>query len=87
MYVELIYCPTSTTLFRKKIPYVDGLTIEDVIAQSGVEAHHPEVTGYITGIFSVAMARTAAVKQGDRVEIYRPLAFDPKEKRRQRVKA
>lgn len=87
MYVELIFCPTSTILIRKKIPYVEGLTIADVIAQSGIEQDYPEVATYATGIFSIAMAKTTSVTSSDRVEIYRPLTLDPKEKRRQRVKA
>ncbi len=37
------------------------------------------------GIFGVACARDAAFSDGDRIEIYRPLAADPRAARRERV--
>ncbi len=37
------------------------------------------------GIFGLACARSQALREGDRVELYRPLATDPKENRRRRA--
>jgi uncharacterized protein len=37
------------------------------------------------GIFGQACARTDIPLEGDRIELYRPLAADPKERRRQQV--
>jgi uncharacterized protein len=39
------------------------------------------------GIYGEACARTRLVESGDRIELYRPLAVDPKESRRQRARA
>ncbi len=38
------------------------------------------------GVFGKAVQADQALKSGDRVEIYRPLAADPKEARRARAK-
>ena len=37
------------------------------------------------GIFGEACARTAVPREGDRIEIYRPLAQDPRASRRERT--
>jgi len=37
------------------------------------------------GIFGVTCKLDQPVKEGDRIEIYRPLVHDPKEARRQRA--
>jgi hypothetical protein len=37
------------------------------------------------GVFGETCSRDAEVREGDRVELYRPLAADPKESRRARV--
>lgn len=39
------------------------------------------------GIYGEACARTRLVESGDRIELYRPLAVDPKESRRERARA
>lgn len=39
------------------------------------------------GIFGALSDRSAVLRDGDRVEIYRPLRADPKESRRARAKA
>jgi uncharacterized protein len=38
------------------------------------------------GIFGQACPRSAVPADGDRIEIYRPLAADPRERRRERVR-
>ena len=39
------------------------------------------------GIFGQPCARTDIPQEGDRIELYRPLASDPKERRRQQVQS
>lgn len=87
MSIELIYAPTSKLCIRKKVPYVEGMSITDVIRESAIELEYPEVSHYAVGIFSTIESRLTQVKPGDRVEIYPPLMIDPKEKRRQRVRS
>ena len=63
-----------------------GSTIENVIEKSGVMEQFSEIdlTKNKVGIFGKLSKKTAELKAGDRVEIYRPLIADPKEVRRKR---
>lgn len=66
-----------------------GCTIEEAIKQSGMLVLFPEIelTKQRVGVFSQSRKLTDKVSEGDRIEIYRPLAIDPKEARRARAKA
>ena len=58
-----------------------GATAADAVAAAGFgEAH-------AIGIFGKRVKNDHALREGDRVEIYRPLAIDPKEARRRRAAA
>ena len=59
-----------------------GATVRDVLEKSGLL---PLVEGKV-GIFGKTVQVDARVAHGDRIEIYRPLAVDPKEARRQRAR-
>ena len=48
---------------------------------AGVDLEHSAV-----GVFGRVVALSEILSEGDRVEIYRPLAADPKSARRERVK-
>ncbi|HEX9708295.1 MAG TPA: RnfH family protein [Steroidobacteraceae bacterium] len=62
----------------------DGCTAADAIRRSGIFALHPgldpEACG--VGIFGREVARDRKLRAGDRVEVLRPLADDPRERRR-----
>ena len=64
-----------------------GATVEQVIRASGMLARFPEIdlTRQRVGIFGETARLRDAVRDGDRVEIYRPLVADPKEVRRKRA--
>jgi len=64
-----------------------GATVEQVIRASGMLARFPEIdlTLQRVGIFGETARLQDAVRDGDRVEIYRPLVADPKEVRRKRA--
>jgi putative ubiquitin-RnfH superfamily antitoxin RatB of RatAB toxin-antitoxin module len=53
------------------------------VALSGLR---PPGAGLLLGLFGRTIAPTHRLRDGDRVEILRPLAADPKEARRQRAK-
>jgi len=84
--VELLYLPASQEVVHSRLALAAGATVSDVLLASGVLASHPEVKGMPVGIFSTLVTLDTAVKSGDRVEIYRQLLVDPKEKRRQRAR-
>ncbi|MGH2362122.1 MAG: RnfH family protein [bacterium] len=65
----------------------EGGTIEEVIKQSGILEAFPEIDlqRAKVGIFGRPVALDERVRDGDRVEIYRPLIADPKEARREKA--
>lgn len=50
-------------------------------------ADEPEWADGVTGIFGEACGRDRPLRDGDRVELYRPLSVDPKAARRARAQA
>ena len=58
-----------------------GALVRDALRAAGMAADLTAV-----GIFGKRVAPDAPLADGDRVEIYRPLLLDPKERRRQRAK-
>lgn len=67
------------TLRRVVLP--EGSTVEDAFAASGL-AREP---GQAVGIYGKEVPARTIVRDGDRVEIYRPLLADPKDLRRLRA--
>ena len=84
--VELVYIPAGLNAIHLHLRVVLGATVADVLHQSGLLMSHPEVKDMALGIFAKPVTLDTLVKQGDRVEIYRLLMIDPKEKRRLRAK-
>jgi len=85
--VEVAYAlPEQQVLVALEVE--EGTTVREVIERSGIPARFPEarVAGGNVGIFGRPVALDAAVREGDRVEIYRPLIADPKQARRERAK-
>jgi len=62
-------------------------TVLEIVLQSGFFLDHtsvlPEKLSY--GVFGKKVSPQDTVRAGDRIEIYRPLSFDPKESRRRRA--
>jgi hypothetical protein len=65
-----------------------GTTVEQAIRRSGLLERFPEIdlTRDRIGIYSRWVRLDAVLREGDRIEVYRPLAADPKEVRRQRAR-
>ena len=66
-----------------------GATVAEGIEQSAIRDEFPELVMDITrvGIFSRKVSLNHVLREGDRIEIYRPLLVDPKEARRQKAKS
>lgn len=62
----------------------EGATVKDAIEHSGILEQFPEIDleQQKVGIFSKVCKLDAALADGDRVEIYRPIICDPKAVRR-----
>jgi uncharacterized protein len=61
-----------------------GCTAGEAIEQSGILARHPAIDAASCGIgiFGREVTRERVLAAGDRVEVLRPLAEDPRERRR-----
>lgn len=86
--VEVAYAtPAKQVLLDLEVS--QGCTVEDAIEQSGICRQFPDMKldPKAVGIFSRKVAMDHLLRDGDRVEIYRPLIADPKESRRKRADA
>lgn len=84
--VEVVYATAEgEDLVRLTLP--SAATAADAVRASGILARHPEIRLQKIGIFGTPVPPESALADGDRVEIYRPLALDPKEARRRRASA
>lgn len=86
VHVELIYINLQKEILQFNLSLPAGSTVEDVIKASGIYESNPETQQFAVGLFSKRCSKDKEVKTGDRIEIYRPLQIDPKEKRRERAK-
>lgn len=84
--IELVYVAKDSTTLQVKMELKQGATVEDALIESRIYHLHPETNGLPVGIYAKQVSLDTVLKEGDRVEIYRPLALDPKEKRRQRAR-
>ncbi len=86
--VEVAYGePRQQALVNVDLP--PGATLADAIEASDLRTRFPglEVDPDRVGIFGRKAQLTQLLREGDRVEIYRPLIADPKEVRRARAEA
>lgn len=65
----------------------DGATVRQAVDASGFAAERPDVSvaDDMLGVFGRRVKPEQALRDGDRVEILRPLALDPMEARRRRA--
>lgn len=84
--VEVVYALPNIQVLRR-IELEANATIAEAIAASGISRDFPEfdLRKNRVGIFGRRLTSEAPLHDGDRVEIYRPLAADPKESRRRRA--
>jgi len=66
---------------RVTLQLPDGALVRDALRASGIEAEASAV-----GVFGKLVRPDTPLADGDRVEIYRALLLDPKERRRQRAR-
>ena len=73
--------------FLEALTLDKGATITHAIEASGLLRSHPEIdlSQQRLGIFGKLKAADTELRDGDRIEVYRPLQADPKETRRRRA--
>ena len=74
-------------LWNVELP--DHATVAEALAQARAVAKRDDIPwdSAPLGIFGQSCQRTDVPKEGDRIEIQRPLATDPRERRRQQVQS
>jgi putative ubiquitin-RnfH superfamily antitoxin RatB of RatAB toxin-antitoxin module len=88
--IRVVVCYANGPLvFLKSLRLPAGATIAEAIAQSGVQAAAPEISLATcrVGLYGKLKTTDTVLRDRDRVEIYRGLLADPKDARRNRVKA
>ena len=79
MKVEVVYAlAESAECVSLTLP--PGATVRDALLATGLPH------GDLFGVFGKRVGADHRLAEGDRVEIYRPLAVDPKEARRRRAR-
>jgi putative ubiquitin-RnfH superfamily antitoxin RatB of RatAB toxin-antitoxin module len=84
--IEVVYVPAEAAAWHTTHDFKAGMTVSDALLLSGVFVRYPDAAVLPIGIFSKRVTKNQALQAGDRVELYRALSCDPKEKRRNRVK-
>lgn len=89
MIVEVAYAkPEKQQILRVVVS--EGATAFEAAAQSGIVSVFPEIDleSVDMGIFGKAIKapKTHQLRDGDRVELYRPLKIDPKQARLNRAR-
>ncbi len=85
--VSLVYAEPGR-VFDAAFDLPEGSTVAEAIECSGIRARRPDVDirADRLGVFARKALPATVLRDGDRVEIYRPLRIDPKEARRKRAR-
>ena len=84
--IEVVYAlPHEQILLKLQAP--QNTTVDRVLRLSGIMERYPEIDldKNKLGIYGKLTKTDAALRDKDRIEIYRPLLADPKEMRRKRA--
>ena len=84
--IEIVYGLADRQVL-KSMTVVEGTTVREATLKSGLEVEFPELDLQQSplGIFGKAVKDETVLRDGDRIEVYRPLLIDPKEARRKRA--
>lgn len=84
--VEVVHVSAAPRVYAVSID--QGASVFEAIRLSEVLKERPEIDLRVqrVGVFGRLVALSDPVKAGDRIEIYEPLPFDPKDARRKRAR-
>lgn len=82
--IELLFA-AENHVWQQDLTMPVGSTVQDALEQSELYAKYPETKQFSCGIFGELCALNTPLQADDRVEVYRPLVFDPMESRRRRA--
>lgn len=84
--VTVVYAPAARQVIEATLQLPDGSTVEDALQASGLSKTFAELTKapWRVGVWCREVGLDRVLQDQDRVEVYRPLAVDPKVARRAR---
>ena len=84
MIIELIYLANADESFHQSLKVDKSCTVLQALKASKIFVQYPELKpdNLDIGIFGQTASLLTNLKDGDRVEIYRPLTISPMDKRR-----
>jgi uncharacterized protein len=84
--VEVVYCAGPGEVDQVELVLPAAASVHDALRASGLLARHPgiDLSGRRVGIWGQLRELDAPLRDGDRVEVYRPLLIDPMQARRAR---
>lgn len=88
IHVAVAITPGPGRAVEVAVEVAQGSSALDAIRASGVLERFAEIdiSSQWVGVWGRRCALETILKEGDRVEVYRPLAVDPKEARRRRAR-
>lgn len=85
--LEVVLCLGPRRWERVNLAVAEGVTVADALRSSGLlERHGLDIRQLSVGVWGRRQPLGHVVRDGDRVEVYRPLQCDPKEARRLRYR-
>jgi len=72
---------SADVIERRVLTLADGATVADALSASGLDS--PALAAY--AVYGERVTAAHPLRDGDRVELLRPLQLDPKQARRQRA--
>ena len=82
--IEIVFA-AKNTLWQHTLSVPAHSTAQDALQSSGLYDAHPEAIGLAMGLFGELCQPQTELRNGDRLEVYRDLVFDPMESRRRRA--
>ena len=87
--VTIACSPAAREVYEERLVLLVGATLQDAVGASRIGAVHAGLDWYAMtpGIWGRTVAWDRVLKDGDRIELCRPLQVDPKVARRERFRA
>jgi putative ubiquitin-RnfH superfamily antitoxin RatB of RatAB toxin-antitoxin module len=86
--VTVVYSPAPRQVKEWTLELAEGATVMQALQAAGVAAEFPslDLNAVPVGVWGRTVPPVERLREGDRVEIYRPLQVDPKVARRERFR-
>jgi uncharacterized protein len=88
IHVTVLFSPAARELREWALVLGKGRTVLEALQASGLAAEFPdfEPAAAVVGVWGRKARLAQVLREGDRVEVYRPLTVDPKVARRERFR-